>query len=137
MRIRTIAVAATAVAAVLTTGAQAPAWAAQDSGAAVAASCTVHWRTGGGHAGFTAGYSWAWNTVVQRGDVGNMVREIQCLINDHAYYGGPKLAVDGDYGPRTQAAVRTLQANWSASGSHPILVDGIVGPQTWRALRAA
>lgn len=38
MRIRTIAVAATAVAAVLTTGAQAPALAAQDSGAAVAAS---------------------------------------------------------------------------------------------------
>ncbi|MEU5100136.1 peptidoglycan-binding domain-containing protein [Streptomyces sp. NPDC020996] len=59
------------------------------------------------------------------------------MIDDHAHYDGPKLPVDGDYGAKTGTAVRRLQANRSASGRHPISVDGMVGPQTWRALRAA
>jgi peptidoglycan hydrolase-like protein with peptidoglycan-binding domain len=137
MRIRKLVIAAAAVTAALTAGAQAPVWAAQDSATAALASCNTYWKTSGGHAGFTAGYSWAWNTVVQRGDEGDIVRKIQCLINGHAYYDGPKLTVDGDYGPATEAAVHTLQANWSAGGSHRIRIDGIVGPQTWRALRSA
>ncbi|MFI1568569.1 peptidoglycan-binding protein [Streptomyces sp. NPDC020490] len=106
-------------------------------GTVAAATCNIHWKTSGGHSGFTAGYSWAWNTVVQRGDRGDIVREIQCVINNHAYYDGPKLTADGDYGAKTETAVRGLQANWSAGGSHPVSVDGMVGPQTRRALRAA
>ncbi len=42
---------------------------------------------------------------------------------------GWSIAVDGDFGPATELAVRQFQT------SHPGLkVDGIVGPKTWRAL---
>ncbi|MFR0359526.1 peptidoglycan-binding domain-containing protein [Streptomyces sediminimaris] len=134
MRIRRLTIAA-GLAAVLTAGLQTPVWAVQDSGTTAAATCTIRWQTSGGHSGFTAGYSWAWNTIVQRGDEGNAVREIQCLVNSHAYYDGPKLTVDGAYGQLTESAVRRLQTNWSRA--HSITIDGIVGPQTWRALRSA
>ncbi|MFI8287734.1 peptidoglycan-binding protein [Streptomyces sp. NPDC085614] len=96
------------------------------------AGCTIRWRTTDNYAGFTAGYSWAWNVEVGPGATGDRVREIQCLINNHAYYDGPRLTVDGDYGNATKTAVRTLQRNWGGIG-----VDGIVGPDTWRALRHA
>ncbi len=41
------------------------------------------------------------------------------------------LVVDGVFGPRTEAAVREFQRALSAFG---VLVDGVVGPVTWRAL---
>ncbi|WP_217241660.1 peptidoglycan-binding protein [Streptomyces sp. AC555_RSS877] len=134
MRIRTLAATTTAVAALLA-GAPTAAWAAQPS-VSVAAACSIHWKTSGGYSGFTADYSWAWNTVVQQGAVGNSVREIQCLVNNHVSHNGPDLAVDGDYGAATKSAVRALQADWNRDVS-PIGVDGIVGPQTWRVLRSA
>lgn len=43
---------------------------------------------------------------------------------------GARLAVDGVFGPLTEAAVEAFQ---SRSG---LVVDGIVGPRTWQALRA-
>jgi peptidoglycan hydrolase-like protein with peptidoglycan-binding domain len=38
------------------------------------------------------------------------------------------LPADGDFGPKTEAAVKALQ------GSKGLKVDGVVGPQTWAAL---
>jgi peptidoglycan hydrolase-like protein with peptidoglycan-binding domain len=41
---------------------------------------------------------------------------------------GAGLAVDGIFGPLTQAAVQNFQA------THGLVVDGIVGPRTWNTL---
>ncbi len=60
----------------------------------------------------------------QEGSTGENVRSVQYLLNDH----GAALAVDGDFGPQTAAAVRSFQA------SHGPGADGMVGHQTWPAL---
>lgn len=52
------------------------------------------------------------------------VREIQALLNRK----GARLVVNGKFGPKTEAAVRTFQARAG------LTVDGIVGPKTWAAL---
>ena len=56
------------------------------------------------------------------GDV--TTRAVQYLLNAH----GATLAVDGIFGPQTAAAVRSFQR------SHGLVVDGVVGDQTWPAL---
>jgi murein L,D-transpeptidase YcbB/YkuD len=53
------------------------------------------------------------------------VAELQAYLNGH----GGALALDGDFGPATEAAVRSFQ---KAKG---IKVDGVVGPQTLQTLR--
>jgi peptidoglycan hydrolase-like protein with peptidoglycan-binding domain len=60
----------------------------------------------------------------QEGSTGENVRSMQYLLNAH----GSDLAVDGDFGPKTSAAVRAFQAE------HGLAVDGIVGNQTWPVL---
>ncbi|AXK44519.1 C40 family peptidase [Brachybacterium saurashtrense] len=60
------------------------------------------------------------------GSRGGAVQDLQSALNDH----GASLAVDGVFGPRTHAAVKSYQ---SANG---LLVDGIVGPQTRGSLNA-
>ena len=64
-----------------------------------------------------------WPTV-QMGDTGNDVKSLQMMLNAH----GAKLTVDGDFGPLTQAAVKSFQS------AHKLTVDGVVGPQTWSAV---
>lgn len=64
-----------------------------------------------------------------RGDRGMAVRAIQDLFQ-HAY-NRDWLVVDGIYGPNTEMVVDNFQDHYN------LLQDGIVGPQTWRALVAA
>lgn len=59
--------------------------------------------------------------TITQGDDGDAVRAAQSLL-------GGGLAVDGDFGPQTDAAVRAFQ------GAFAPPVDGIVGPLTWHAL---
>ena len=66
--------------------------------------------------------------TLSRGSMGPQVAELQRLLQAA---GVPTGAVDGDFGPMTQAAVRRFQ---QAKG---LSVDGVVGPQTWAALRSA
>jgi peptidoglycan hydrolase-like protein with peptidoglycan-binding domain len=63
-------------------------------------------------------------TNISRGQHSGCVTELQSLLNHH----GAELAVDGDFGPLTEAAVRDFQAEKG------LLIDGIVGPQTKSAL---
>ena len=68
--------------------------------------------------------------VLARGRTGDAVRGLQeeFRFRDQSGEPGRGLAVDGIFGPKTEAAVRGFQ---QALG---ITVDGIAGPVTWRAL---
>ncbi len=68
------------------------------------------------------------NTVLDLGDSGPEVQRLQTELTDLGLFAG---AIDGQYGPDTAEAVRSLQAQQA------IAVDGIAGPQTWLALVAA
>lgn len=63
--------------------------------------------------------------VLRSGDSGQHVRILQSILNVKA---GQGIAVDGDFGPATEGAVRNWQAFFGLS------VDGIVGAQTWPGL---
>lgn len=65
--------------------------------------------------------------VLRKGDLGEEVRWVQRRLQMHGHDPGP---ADGVFGPRTDAAVRSFQ---TVKG---LLVDGVVGPETRRALRA-
>jgi murein L,D-transpeptidase YcbB/YkuD len=65
--------------------------------------------------------------TVRRGSQGEAVKAVQEEINFRILRDDvPKLVVDGIFGPRTDAAVRS---NQRAVG---LVEDGIVGPLTWR-----
>jgi peptidoglycan hydrolase-like protein with peptidoglycan-binding domain len=66
--------------------------------------------------------------TIRRGMVGAQVRDLQVALNA---YTGAKLKMDGIFGPKTEAAVRTFQALFA------LAVDGIVGKQTGACLVAA
>lgn len=62
--------------------------------------------------------------TIRRGDRGELVVQLQSLLAKD----GSTLEIDGIFGPGTQSAVRAFQQR------HGLIVDGIVGPQTWGAL---
>ncbi len=64
---------------------------------------------------------------VSYGSKGSGVTELQKLLNNNGY----NLSVDGDFGAKTQAAVKDYQQKNGLS------VDGIVGTNTWGALTKA
>ncbi|MCP5158607.1 MAG: CHAP domain-containing protein [Gammaproteobacteria bacterium] len=49
----------------------------------------------------------------------------------------PPLTVDGDFGSKTEAAVRLFQARSQDGDGESLLIDGIVGSLTWEALFGA
>ena len=60
--------------------------------------------------------------TLRRPAKGEQVRQMQTELGVDA---------DGDFGPKTEAAVRVFQRD------HGLVPDGIVGPQTWAALDAS
>jgi Putative peptidoglycan binding domain len=68
------------------------------------------------------------NPLLRTEDSGPLVSQLQTDLANVGLFAG---VVDGHYGTDTAAAVRSLQAQ------HGLVVDGIVGPQTWLALEVA
>lgn len=62
--------------------------------------------------------------TVKRGSKGRTVNRLQGLLTANGY----KTSIDGIFGPQTERALRSFQAN------HAKPVDGIAGPITWNAL---
>lgn len=73
----------------------------------------------------SATVAYAGQPVVKKGASGNEVLQIQTKLKSYGYYTG---ALDGDFGPATCNAVISFQADCG------LTVDGIVGPETLRAL---
>ena len=64
-------------------------------------------------------------TTLKKGAEGAAVRRLQELLTAAGF----EVAVDGDFGARTEGAVRAFQKD------RGLPVDGVVGPGTWKALR--
>ncbi|GGV28381.1 peptidoglycan-binding protein [Streptomyces spectabilis] len=73
-----------------------------------------------------AGYSTTATAILDRGSTGWEVVEAQCLLKAHGFGAGK---IDGSYGDGTKAAVKRFQR------ARGLVTDGIVGPDTWGALR--
>ncbi|MDX3839526.1 peptidoglycan-binding protein [Streptomyces europaeiscabiei] len=80
------------------------------------------WQTGNGTQWVHFG-----TPTLSQGSQGEAVRKLQHLLNEHVP-DLPSLAVDGDFGPATDARVQEYQRRVE------ITVDGVVGPQTWGML---
>ena len=57
--------------------------------------------------------------TLRRGAKGDLVKIVQAKVG---------VGADGDFGPKTEAAVRAFQSK------HGLVPDGIVGPATWKAI---
>lgn len=66
--------------------------------------------------------------TVRRGSSGTGVRLLQAILTDSGYPPWDPHGVDGIFGPNTETAVRNYQSDLG------LVVDGIVGPVTWRSL---
>lgn len=66
-------------------------------------------------------------TTLRKGSKGDMVKELQTLLQKKGYYTGE---IDGNFGTATLDAVKAFQRDMG------LTVDGVVGDQTWEALKA-
>ncbi len=66
--------------------------------------------------------------TVRKGSMGAGVRLVQSILKDSGWPSWDPGPVDGDFGPQTELAVSSFQADLG------ITKDGVVGPQTWLAL---
>ena len=64
--------------------------------------------------------------LLKKGSKGDSVKLLQELLNKHGF----NLTVDGDFGNKTETAVKSLQTRLN------LTVDGIVGSKTFEALQA-
>lgn len=64
--------------------------------------------------------------IVKKGDKGPAVRELQALLQQRGFYAG---SLDGDFGQKTDAALRQFQM------ANNLKADGVAGSHTWGALR--
>ncbi len=73
--------------------------------------------------------------TVRQGSTGDAVRGVQEEFQFRNLSGDPSkgLAIDGIFGPKTEAAVRGFQQALHTD-IPSVAVDGIVGPMTWQAL---
>jgi peptidoglycan hydrolase-like protein with peptidoglycan-binding domain len=72
--------------------------------------------------------------TIKKGSKGPGVRLLQEILKGFA---DPKYdpgAVDGDFGPNTEAAVKAFQTDFTDWQGNPLAVDGVVGMKTWEAL---
>ncbi len=66
--------------------------------------------------------------VLKKGSKGEQVKALQRMLYAMGYSLGTKNPVDGEFGAKTDAAVRAYQAD------NGLTVDGIVGAKTWGSL---
>ncbi|MFB2838069.1 peptidoglycan-binding domain-containing protein [Floridanema evergladense] len=66
-------------------------------------------------------------SILRRGSKGQTVKYLQELLKSAGY----SVAIDGIFGPATEAAVKKFQKD------RGLVVDGIVGPKTWSYLEPA
>jgi hypothetical protein len=69
-------------------------------------------------------------SVLRKGAKGDQVKALQRMLYAMGYDLG-KALIDGDFGSKTDAAVRAYQKNKGLG------VDGVVGPATWKKLLGA
>lgn len=69
-------------------------------------------------------------TLLKKGSRGDEVKQLQTALVELGYSVG-LTGIDGIFGNNTRNAVRKFQA------THGIVVDGIVGPDTWNAIEIA
>jgi len=67
---------------------------------------------------------------VKKGDRGDSVRLLQQTLVSRGY----SVAIDGEFGPQTQRAVKAFQSQNLDPHGQPLKVDGKVGPLTWWSL---
>jgi peptidoglycan hydrolase-like protein with peptidoglycan-binding domain len=64
--------------------------------------------------------------LLDQGSTGDVVKRLQTVLtNGPGQSGTPPPGIDGDFGPRTRACVEAFQ-RWGH-----VVVDGVVGDQTW------
>ncbi len=78
-----------------------------------------------GSAAMTPPTAVASTVLLRYSSTGTQVQQVQTALAQQGYDPGP---IDGQYGPRTKAAVVAYQR------AHGLAPDGIVGPKTWASL---
>ena len=84
---------------------------------------TAHW----GNVEYEGGEVFVIHLTLRLGASGDDVRYLQTLLRAV----GEPLTVDGQFGPKTEQAVKDFQRIYG------LAVDGVVGPKTWDALEQA